>query len=1019
MNDAAVQARVDTLLGCSRAAGPRRILGLGDGPVDGPTLEAALTSRLRLVESSAVEPSVQTGAATRLRAAAAALRGTVLETRGDAAPIAPARMESPVRPSTAASRRVPPRRPNQSVATPTPPEGPIAGLSRPVKPVPQITAEHLTPFDRLVLSILVAGGGWNARTRVLVAGLADQEGLDSTRLKKIVIGLAGFMRQQGVAGTFDEMSRAQSMPSATAALPTPGRVEAVLGRVSDGVGREFRGESTASRNRLVAIFVIIAVLFGSVLVIALTAPSPQVRDIERQRVADEEARAEELAGEAPLDPDHLVTPSVRPGIVRPTQWDRPPMFRGDPSPSSLVLEIEGLPVLEDDLERLGRDLELDPGRPGVASLARWDHAVETISTVWPLLDVGRRAELVRGLVDVLRWAQPPETAERLVATLDVDLDAAITDSLDGWRRGFRSGVLGVVVLDDSLPDTVRAEARRIVQAKLAGSNGRHARGGPFAALAGRALDSVVDPLIAITGVEDDRTVGDAWERWFDAQEAIRSGAGLQQALLLAVSQVLSDGRGLGINGMSSDVLGRLVGEIDWSALGPDPTSVREAYRTWFEDPQLNSEATWVLASLLEGPRGIGWFRSEFVPDPALGLDGRAAALGRTIADWPAARLTVASGEVVPTDPQLLERIDQLLPEVRMLITAARTPVERLAAALSAERLALAATLLADERTREAEAEIGRVILHVQSGDSGIDLDPRTSPMRRSNDGAWAEAWKKAARDENRRMALLDSLRLDLASGDLGPLDAATLVTEAWRGRSGVRDSARSIVLELFRRGPTVATRMIDTLGIAPLNSDTLEFIEQYTGTPLPERSSEELDSMVRLAMVAHAVSLLDPQAEVVDRFTRELGETVHARARARIRASDGDAGRWDGRPETAAVLAADAMRREAAGLFLAIGSESTIEAIDRRRAARRRLATDDVLRLVAAHAAETDYLAFALEARVPGRRRVIEAARQAAGSARAEASSGLEQIGLAALALVELERVRMVPRDSDPLGGAG
>ena len=113
------------------------------------------------------------------------------------------------------------------------------------------------------------------------------------------------------------------------------------------------------------------------------------------------------------------------------------------------------------------------------------------------------------------------------------------------------------------------------------------------------------------------------------------------------------------------------------------------------------------------------------------------------------------------------------------------------------------------------------------------------------------------------------------------------------------------------------------------------------------------------------------------------------------------------------------MRREASGLFLAIGSESTIEDIDRRRIARRRLASDDVLRLVAAHAAEVDYLAFALEARVPGQRRSIAETVERARTGRAEASSGLQQIGFSALSLAELERVRMVPRDADPLGGFG
>ena len=1006
MNDDAVQAKVDVLLGCSRAAGPRAILGLGEGQVDSPTLEASLTTRLRMLEVPGVPPSVKEAAAIRLRAAAAALRAA----QGGPAPTRP----QPPMPS-----RVPPRRPVHPKVAAAPPEGPIAGKSRPVRPTPRITAEHLTPFDRLVLSILVAGGGWNARTRVLVAGLADQAGLDSTKLRKIVVGLAGFMREQGVTGTLDEMSMAEPMPVAPAPLPEPGRVEAVLGRVSDGVGREFRGETTASRNRLVVLFAIIAISIGGILVVVLTAPSPQVREIERERIAAEQARAEAMASEPAPDPDHLVNPSVREGLVRPAQWERPPMFRGDEPSAMLVLEVERLPVIEDDLVRLARDLELDPGRPSAARLAQWQHAIETMSTVWPLLDSGRRATLVRGLLDVLRWAEPPETAQRLVADLDLDPGASISDPLDTWRRGYRAGVLGVIVLDESLPDTVRAEARRIVQAKLAGSNGRHARGGPFAALAGRALDATVEPLIAITGVDDDREVGMAWERWLEAQEAVRSGGGLQQTLLLATGRMLADGRGLATASMSADVLGRLVEEIDWSATGPDPRSVREAYRNWFEDPSIGSEATWVLASLLEGPRGIGWYRPEFVPDPVLGLDGRAAALGRAVAGWPTSRLTVASGEVVPVDPELLDQFDRLIPEVRQLIDSARTPIDRLAAALAAERLALASTMLADERLREAEEVLGRIQVQVETGDSGIDRDPMTSPIRRSNDGAWADNWKKAGRDGTERMALLDQLRNDLAVGDLGPLDAAALVTEAWRGRSGVREVVRSIVLQQYQTGPTVALRLLDTIGQAPMNAETLEFIEQYTRTPLPERSSEELDSMVRLALAAHAASLLDRDARTVDRFVREIGDSIHARARARIQASGGNSGRWDGRPENAAVLAADAMRREASGLFLAIGSESTIESIDRRRAARRRLANDDVLRLVAAHAAEVDYLAFALEARVPGQRRAIAEAIERARSARAEASSGLQQIGLSALSLAELERVRMVPRDVDPLGGFG
>ena len=1014
MTDPSIELDVDRLLGCSRAAGPRAVLGLGEGPIQPDLLEAALRTRSGLVSAAAVDEAVRRAAIDRLEAAAAALRGSM------GSDGARSSRSVPPTPPSRLGGRVPPRRsPGESPTPVRPPSGPIAGRSRPVKPTARITADHLTPFDRLVLSILVAGGGWNARTRVLVAGLADQAGLDAATLRRVVVGLSGFMREQGVSGTFDQMSRAERMPTAPAPIPAPGRIEAALGRVSDTVGREFRGESRASQYRLVAIFAIIAVSFGALLVIALTAPNPEVRRIEQRRLAEERTREAMEAMREAVDPEHVIVPSVGEGMVRPAQWARPPMFRGASIPGTVVLEVERLPTVEDDLARLARDLELDPSRPAAARLAQWDAAIDALAGVWPILDAGRRAAMIRSLLDVLRRAEPPDTASRLLAVADVDPTAPITDPFDTWRRSFRAGLLGVVVLDDSLPDTVRAEARRHLEDELAGSNGRHARGGPFAALAGRALDAGVGRLVAMTGVDPDEGVADAWERWFEAQAAVRVGADLEQAYLAAIGEVLRDGRGLGVDGMSADVLGRLVEEVDWSATGADPASVREAYREWFRDGSIDGTSVWALASLLEGPRGIGWYRAPFIPDPDLGLDGRSAALARAIAAWPTSKITVANGEVVAVDADLLEQIDELLPAVRATVDAARTTTERLAAAVMAERLALATTLLVTDRTREAESEIGRVLHQLGSGDPGVDLDPATSVIRRSSDGEWTEAWKSAGRNANQQGALIDALRRDMAAGDLGPIDAATLVTEVWRGRSGVREAARGLVLEQYRQGPVISMRLLDTVGQAPMNSETVEFIEQFTGTPLPDLASDELEAAVRLALASHSLALLDPRSEVVDRLARELGAAIHARALVRFRNLGVDPPRWDGTPETAAVISADAMRREASGLFLSLASDATIEEIDLRRAGRRRLASDAVLETVAAQASELDFLAFSLEARVPGRRREIAEAMIAASLRRSEASGGIEQVARDALAIVELERVRMVPRDGDPLGGFG
>ncbi len=139
-SDSAREAAVAMLLGCTRAAGPRAILGLGDGPIDPDTLEAALATRRRMVQANASTRGLAEAAIAELEAAAAALRGA---TREDGVRSGP----------------VPPIRPARPAITAPPPRGPIAGKSKsPVRPVARITAAHLTPFDRLVLSILVSGG---------------------------------------------------------------------------------------------------------------------------------------------------------------------------------------------------------------------------------------------------------------------------------------------------------------------------------------------------------------------------------------------------------------------------------------------------------------------------------------------------------------------------------------------------------------------------------------------------------------------------------------------------------------------------------------------------------------------------------------------------------------------------------------------------------------------------------------------------------------------------------------------
>ncbi|MAH67238.1 MAG: hypothetical protein CMJ27_12835 [Phycisphaerae bacterium] len=991
---------VAELLGASRAAGPRSLLGLGSGSIDADVLEAALRTRKRAVRGQADRfPAKAVDEACRaLDFAAAALREV-----GES------------------DATLPPVRSQAFVATAPKPDGPIAtrpkgveagGTSSgnrprtPVKPTARISENQLTPFDRLVLSVLVAGGGWNSRTRTIVAGLAAQVGLDAEKLGRVVEGLAGFMRDHGSAGTIGETALV-----ATPRPPAPGRVEAAMVRVSDGITREFRGESAGSRIRLAFIFGGLAAFFGAILVIALTAPSPGVRDIEQRRLAAEEAIAEREAADAAaaIDPEHRVTPSVREGVVRPARFDRPPMFRGEGRPDAAVFQLERVPVMLEEASQLARQLELDPTTLSARRASAWDDVVATVAGTWPLMTPDDRGRYLTAILKVLEQAGDATVADRLSRSFAVDPEAGIDDPIEVWSRAFHAGLLGSAASNPSLPETVRDPARARLDAILAGSTGRNVRGGPFAALAGRALDRMTVPLVAMINAVDDAVVRDAWERWFDAMEAIRNDARRQAGLLLAVETALLRSTGLADQGMSSDLLGRLLLEIDWTAAGPDPEGVRDAYGKWMLDPSIPVGNLWVLASLLEGAGRAGWFRPEFVPDPERGMPDRRRV--QMLADdvWPDATGSSPRGNLLLIEPGLLASYDLAFVEVESMIERATSPVERLLALLAAERLATTGALLAAERPAEARALLQRM----GSETSDVDLDSIPRPRAMEPDGEWADAWRKAGSDQQARRDLIAALRRNVVAGDLGPRDAAVFVEAVWRGPLAIREAAQAAAIERFNRGPVVAVELLDTSDRASRNEATLGFIEAYTGVSLPGRGMAEAESRIRSALATHAIALLDPDRELIDRLTDVVLQSIAERGR--IRSGDADAPA-NGLP---AAVTADAARAVANGLFLAASPTVRIEEIDRRRTARRGLVRNGIQGLVAEHVAELEFLGFVVEAEVPSKRAEVSGLLTSAALARSDAPSVLEQAALEAVAIAAMDRLRFIARDLDPLGDSG
>jgi hypothetical protein len=1011
---------VHELLGVSRVSGPRAILGLGQGDIDSDILYASLRTRLKAIRGQADQFEVATiqEACRVVEAAASALRSSASPSRSPLPPVRP-KIASDQIPMTAAipvgpiASRLKPKGAD-SAALETSRENRRAA---PVKPTPRVTEAHLTPFDRLVLSVLVAGGGWNSRTRGIIAGMAAQVGVDAATLRRVVEGLAGFMRDRGSEGTIGETAM---VPPPI--LRNPSRIESAVLRVSEGIGRDFRGDSAASRLRLTILFASLAIFFGSILVIALTAPSPGVRNIETRRLAAEEAianrEAESILGAsgAEIDGTYRATPSLREGVTLPAKFPRPPMFRGDGRPDVSVFRLERMPAMIDEASQLARQLELDPAKLSERRASAWLDVVATGAETWPLMPADDRLRLVSAMIEVLGQAEDDAVAIRLLEALQVQPSLPLRTPIDVWVRSFKAGMLGLVVATPALPESVRGPARRMIDESLAGSSGRNVQGGPFAALAGRALDRMASPLVEMIGVAEDALVKDCWERWFDANQVLRRDAGLQSGLLLALETLLRHARAVAVPGMASDVLGRLLYEVNWTAAGPDPEGLRAAYSAWMLDAGIPATNLWVMASLLDGVGRAGWFRPEFVPDPEAGMSDRRRVQALADAAWPESVGPLARGNLIPIEPHTLEEFDARVAEVTELVDVANTPVQRLAALVAAERLALAAVFLALERQPEADAAIGDVLDQITTGNVGADLDPLPRPRQMANDGQWAQAWRDAGSDQQLRRDLIAALRRNSIAGDLGPRDAEVFVEQVWRGSAPIRDDARAAALEIFGRGAVVAVELLDTSDRASRNESTLAFIEAFTGVSMPNARSKDAEARIRAALAMHALSLLDPERSSVDRLAEVVGRVIRTRAEARQPSELPSARR---EPEDAAAMAADGVRRAATSLFLAAPPTVTLEDIDRRRVARRGLVGNGIQRLVAEHVAELEFLGFLVAAEVPSKRSEVRELLLEAATARSVTPGGLEQAALEALAIARLERLRFVPRDTDPLGASG
>jgi hypothetical protein len=982
-------------LGVPAGASPRLLLGLGEGPLTPELIAQAFErQRQRVVRHPAgrdregdrllreLEIAAQwlTEQVTRAASVSAERGADARSSAGGAAtsaPVAPLAVQK-ARGSAANAGRGEEARGTTAVREPVRPSVPML---------------ELTEFDREVLAIVGAGGGWNARTRQKLMEVAARYGVSHQGMMTVVRGLGDALRRGEVRAETKPRALVQGADMTLWRNDEPSRVSVALERLDEAFAREIAGDTPARFLRLLIFFIafgVVGIFFFYRLLSTQPNPAPATPPGLAAAPSPEELARRERPPVAPaVEVD-------RPGVVRPARWPKPPDLRGGPPPESVRAALRDALQSPERIANLARRLQLEASRPSAAIVREWMAAQEALAAAWPSVDATTRAAAIEASIAALRRIESDDVAKQFLDAWSVELVRA-DEPLGPWTAAWSAGMLAEVAARPSSPAAVAGLAIDRLDPVVPRRALLRGRGTTvFDGAAGAWLDGAARTLV--TSTTTDPRAADRWERWFEAQAAVRSGAALQAAYLDAIGEVLESGLNVTETGPGSDLLGRLVAGVDWTERSPDQARVREAMTLWFSSTKIGSSRLWVLTSMLDQDYDTAWFLPEFVVDPEASGDDRLRSLERIAAAWPVATGAVVSGGI-RVDSLLLERWNAAFE--RVTNATPTDDVDRLRIAVALARLNAVAQAFAADDVPAADGLLDEI-----EGELASPPELRSAPLTvgrtSGTDGEFTAAYEAAGRDPARRQDELRALRTRPLIGDLGPRDAETLVLEALKGTpNDVRDLAQAVLAERFESGPIVLQELLDQLPNAPANAATMSLLERVTRERFPEGRSLVWMRAARSALLRRILDLHPGTSHAIEALAERLGAAYGERSRFfRI-----------GFEETVQILAPEEWtarlvgqwRMKASSLFLSEQFPASIEEIDRRHGVRMRLADGALQRCAAGQATLLEFLAMVIVAERPSLKEPVRTLLDDAIARRARVGGVLEQIieGERAVALMQ------------------
>ncbi len=864
-----------------------------------------------------------------------------------------------------------------------------------------LTADDLTDFDRLALTLLVVNGGWNATSAKRLASAAGEHGVAVADLERIVLGLTRFLSEgDGLRGALDEVgSTARSTlmsprMQSTATDAAEGAVERVLGRINDAIRHEVNSGSSSSQARLAVVFGVVALSWIAALAWLFFQPAKPVTPVARGG-----SSVPGLVDGTPLEGANAANPVDANGeatgplaaLATAVRYPRAPGFVPAAMTVAIIESASGGAAWIADIEDSARVVRSEKGAIDDATLLVINTALSRASDAWPAAS-SYRADLLRAIALLARETRGSDSLRRFMqaipgTTADVNR-VGLARWQRIWRGAFGAGVLTSIALDRGQPPETAAAAREEMRSRTVaiprGEVTDAFATGATAVLAQEA-QLLADGMAigAITGLED---AG----RWAQAVDASASSSVFRTtAARAAIDAVLRSPGVLDRPGPLVDFLAYAIHMLDFTGRSSDALAVRAAVESWINDATIQPSRIWVFTSLLDADFAIAWYGPDLVLATNADASARRDLAQRVGRKFPKVGATSIGEAVLVEQSQLDEWKKQVALVKALSNTDLADRLRNAAAALAAARVARAFEEGDEKRAKSAFEDLTNIATREAKEWNASPTGLRAGlPAAGTGDGEFANEWKAAGRDETARIDLIRSLSARPGSGDLGPIDARLVAHEALRGaQADVRDAVSEVLVNRYAQGREVLRAVIDTLADGGSLPGGKDLVSGLVGSDV---AGNDWLSEARMLLIERLLALEDGRVHAVDAASTELANMANALA-ARYGRAGASASSMQ-RPDKALAMLVDGMRVEAASKFLGSPFPATVSEIERLRLARRSLAQSATQRMAAETPALVDYAAMLVVARQPSLMSSVSEILANARKARTNAATAGEQI---------------------------